>query len=213
MRSKTVSGALIPTETTVQSYDDVRRDANLVYYSNNGRLTTAIKTVPAMGAIAAVNVQHQMNYDVAGRLVNEWVNLPDATGKSLNYDYWIDGSVKRKQLADGSWTGQYVYDLAGRLQSVANSNVPSATEPAMFVASTAYNARGQTTKITYGNGASTDYTYNDARGFLTRVLTANAGVTIFDQNYTRNAKGMITAITASVMGLHLRRAGPLKPRR
>jgi hypothetical protein len=68
MRSKTVSGALIPTETTVQYYDDVRRDANLVYYSNNGRLTTAIKTVPAMGAIAAVNVQHQMNYDVAGRL-------------------------------------------------------------------------------------------------------------------------------------------------
>jgi hypothetical protein len=111
MRSKTVSGALIPTETTVQSYDDVRRDANLVYYSNNGRLTTAIKTVPATGAIAAVNVQHQMNYDVAGRLVNEWVNLPDATGKSLNYDYWMDGSVKRKQLADGTWTGQYVYDL------------------------------------------------------------------------------------------------------
>jgi RHS repeat-associated protein len=196
MRSKIVSGALIPTETTVQYYDDVRRDANLVYYSNNGRLTTAIKTVPAMGAIAAVNVQHQMNYDVAGRLVNEWVNLPDATGKSLNYDYWIDGSVKRKQLADGTWTGQYVYDLAGRLQSVANSNVPSATEPAMFVASTAYNARGQTTKIVYGNGASTDYTYNDARGFLTRVLTANGGVTIFDQNYTRNAKGMITSITA-----------------
>jgi RHS repeat-associated protein len=187
---------LIPTETTVNYYDDVRRDANLVYYSNNGRLTTAIKTVPAMGAVAAVNVQHQMNYDVAGRLVNEWVNLPDATGKSLNYDYWIDGSVKRKQLADGTWTGQYLYDLAGRLQSVANSNVPSATEPAMFVASTAYNARGQTTKITYGNGASTDYTYNDARGFLTRVLTANGGVTIFDQNYTRNSKGMITAITA-----------------
>jgi RHS repeat-associated protein len=196
MRSKTVSGAAIPTETTANYYDDVRRDANLVYYSNNGRLTTAIKTVPASGAIAAVNVQHQMNYDVAGRLVNEWVNQPDATGKSLNYDYWIDGSVKRKQLADGTWTGQYVYDLAGRLQSVANSNVPSATEPAMFVASTAYNARGQTTKIVYGNGASTDYTYNDARGFLTRVLTANGGVTIFDQNYTRNAKGMITSITA-----------------
>jgi RHS repeat-associated protein len=196
MRSKTVSGALIPTETTVQYYDDVRRDANLVYYSNNGRLTTAIKTVPAMGAIAAVNVQHQMNYDVAGRLVNEWVNQPDATGKSLNYDYWMDGSVKRKQLADGTWTGQYVYDLAGRLQSVANSNVPSATEPAMFVASTAYNARGQTTKIVYGNGASTDYTYNDARGFLKRVLTVGGGVTIFDQNYTRNSKGMITSINA-----------------
>jgi YD repeat-containing protein len=168
MRSKTVSGALIPTETTVQYYDDVRRDANLVYYSNTGRLTTAIKTVPATGAIAVVNVQHQMNYDVAGRLVNEWVNLPDATGKSLNYDYWIDGSVKRKIAADGT-RADYSYDLAGRLQSLRNRGLLDTDTPSpdYYISSTAYNARGQTTKITYGNGASTDYTYNDARGFLT----------------------------------------------
>jgi RHS repeat-associated protein len=118
----------------------------------------------------------------------------------LQYEYWTDGSVKRKLLADGTWTGQYSYDLAGRLNAVANANAASASEPAMFVQSTAYNARGQTTSITYGNGATSTYSYNDQRGFLTRVLSTNGATTLLDQTYTRNAKGMITATTAPDVG-------------
>ena len=70
----------------------------------------------------------------------------------------------------------------------------------MFVASTAYNARGQTTSITYGNGATSTYSYNDQRGFLTRVLSTNGATTLLDQNYARNAKGMITATTSPEVG-------------
>jgi YD repeat-containing protein len=66
--------------------------------------------------------------------------------------------VKRKQLADGTWTGQYSYDLAGRLASIDNANPTSATEPDLFIQSTQYNARGQTTSITYGNGVTSTYT-------------------------------------------------------
>ena len=83
---------------------------------------------------------------------------------------------------------------------MANANVASASEPAMFVASTAYNGRGQTTSITYGNGATSTYSYNLQRGFLTRVLTSNGATTLLDQNYTRNARGMIKAITAPEAG-------------
>jgi RHS repeat-associated protein len=37
---------------------------------------------------------------------------------------------------------------------------------------------------------------NNARGFLTRVLSTNGATTLIDQNYARNAKGMITAIAS-----------------
>ena len=57
------------------------------------------------------------------------------------------------------------------------------------------NARGQTTTIAYGNGATSPYSYNEQRGFLNRVLTVNGATMLIDQSYTRNAKGMITVIT------------------
>jgi RHS repeat-associated protein len=69
--------------------------------------------------------------------------------------------------------------------------------PTSFVQSTAYNARGQTTLITYGNGVSTTYAYNDQRGFLNSVTTKNSAASLLDLSYARNAKGMITATTAA----------------
>jgi RHS repeat-associated protein len=89
---------------------------------------------------------------------------------------------------------------AGRLSAIDNVNVTSAFEPDLFIQSTAYNARGQTTSIIYGNGVTSTYSYNNARGFLTRVMSVNGAVTIFDQTYTRNAKGLITAIASPDAG-------------
>ncbi len=191
--SKTVTGTGKPTEITTNIYDEARSG-----FYNVGLLTTASRTVPASGALPAQSVTRKFDYDVAGREVLETHVNPtgNGTNRVLAMEYWPDGSVKRKQLADGTWTGQYSYDLAGRLTSAANANTPSATEPSSFVASTSYNAKGQVTQIAYGNGAATAYTYNDARGFLTRVLTTNGAATLQDLTYARNAKGMITAITS-----------------
>ncbi len=195
VKTKTVSGASIQTETTTNSYDQFRSG-----FFNNGMLTSAAKTIPVNGAIPAVNVSRQFDYEVAGKLAKETHLNVNGQTKTLAYEYWPNGSIKRKQLADGTWTGQYTYDLAGRLNAVANANTPSASEPAMFVASTAYNAKGQTTSITYGNGVTSTYSYNDARGFLTRVLSTSGATTLLDQNYARNAKGMITAVTSPDVG-------------
>ncbi len=197
--TKTVAGPGLATETTTNTYDLARTG-----FYNLGKLTRAARTVASQtlnGAVLpAVNELLDYDYDVAGRLVQTTNRNVNGGVRTLGYEYWPDGSIKRKLMANNTWTGQYTYDLAGRLQSIANANPASASEPAMFVASTAYNGRGQTTSITYGNGVTSTYSYNDARGFLTRVLSTNGATTLIDQNYTRNAKGMITATTSPDVG-------------
>ena len=54
--------------------------------------------------------------------------------------------------------------------------------------------------MTYGNGATTAYTYNDARGFLSRVLTSNGATTLQDLNYARDVRGQISAVTSPQAG-------------
>jgi YD repeat-containing protein len=61
-----------------------------------------------------------------------------------------------------------------------------------------FNARGQPVTMTSGNGVT--YTYNNNRGFLTRILTQNGATTLLDQTYARNGKGMITGITSPDIG-------------
>ena len=115
-------------------------------------------------------------------------------------EYWPDHALKRKQLADGTWSGQYTYDLRGNLYGIDNANVTSASEPDLFVQSALYNARGQTTAVTYGNGVASTFTYNDQRGFLNRVQTLNGATLLLDQTYARNATGMITGVTSPDAG-------------
>ena len=182
--AKTVSGSGLAVETTLNTYDEPRSG-----FYNRGKLTSASRTVAAQSvggaSLAQVNVSRTYDYDQASRLKQETHLNVNGADYVLATEYWIDGSVKRKLLADTSWTGDYTYDLAGRLASIDNANPSSASESDQFIAATNYNARGQTSSITYGNGVTSTYSYNDARGFLTRVLSTNGAVTLLDQNYIR----------------------------
>jgi YD repeat-containing protein len=144
---------------------------------------------------------------VAGRVIKTAHADINGTTRVLETAYWEDGSVKTRKLADGFVTGLYTYDLAGRLAAINNDNSASNANngvgpavPDAYIQSTQYNARGQTTQITYGNGTTTTFTYNDQRGWLTRVLS-QAGATLhLDQSYARNPKGLITGITSPQAG-------------
>jgi RHS repeat-associated protein len=179
-------------------------------YDNTGQLTTATRTVPAQTvdgiAIPAVDVGMSYDYDIAGRMVKQVHRFGPVAGAStvtreLGSDYWPDGSLRRKKLADGTWTGEYRYDLAGRLTSIDNAAPVSASEPDFFISGITYIARGQATNVTYGNGATAAYTYNAARGWMEGVTAVNAGLTQLSQTYTRNQKGMITAIASPTTGM------------
>jgi len=50
-------------------------------------------------------------------------------------------------LADGTWTGTYAYDGAGRLNRIPQ---PGGSD---YIAAMTYNARGQAETVSYGNGA------------------------------------------------------------
>ncbi|MCA3562703.1 MAG: hypothetical protein IOC82_16990, partial [Aestuariivirga sp.] len=170
-------------ETTTNSYDEARTG-----YFNTGQLTTAQREAGGKRFTQAYD------YDVAGRLAQRTDAGVNGQTFTQAFDYWPDGSPKRKRLADGSWTGTYSYDAAGRLFSIGNAYTPSASEPAQYVSSIYYNARGQTTAIAYGGGVATGFSYNDARGFLARVLTQKNGQTALDLSYTRDARGLVTRI-------------------
>jgi RHS repeat-associated protein len=88
-----------------------------------------------------------------------------------------------------------------RLQSIASGFAASANMPAMYINNITYNARGQTTRIDYADNSITQgYFYDTNRGWLANTYMSRAGVTVMDQTYTRNAKGMITRIAAKSSG-------------
>ena len=144
-----------------------------------GKLTSATRTVAAQNvggaSLAQVNVSRTYDYDLSGRLKQESHLNVNGQTYVLATDYWIDGSVKRKQLADSTWTGEFGYDLAGRLASIDNAVASSASEPDQFITATNYNARGQTTSITYGNGATSIYSYCQWR----RQIVPEGGVKVY----------------------------------
>ena len=57
-----------------------------------------------------------------------------------------------------------------------------------------YNAKGQRTKIEYGNGAKTEYTYDDKTFSLTHLKTTRGGAVLQDLFYTYDPVGNITRI-------------------
>ena len=83
-------------------------------------------------------------------------------------------------MADGTWSGVYLYNGAGQLASVDNATLASASEPASFISAMAYNAAGQMTAITYGNGAVTSYGYDDKGGWMKLAQTAQSATTLMD---------------------------------
>ncbi len=126
------------------------------------------------------------------------------TCRTISYDQARPGFFNKGQLtsavrtADGkTFTQSYDYDAAGRLYSIGNANPASVSEPAQYISSIAYNARGQTTEIAYGGGVTTLFSYNDKRGFLTGVLTKRGGQPLLDLSYVRDNKGLVTRINSA----------------
>jgi RHS repeat-associated protein len=82
-----------------------------------------------------------------------------------------------------------VYNKGGLLEKVKQGS----TE---YISNIDYNARGQRTKIVYGNGSETTFTYDEENFRLTRLLTTRStGNDILqDLNYSYDSVGNITQV-------------------
>jgi RHS repeat-associated protein len=193
--SKTIAGPSLATETSTMTYDEARAG-----YFNVGSLTTALRSVPVNGSLPAVSISKQFDYELAGRLARETHVAVNGTNRVLNFEYWPDGSLKRKQRADGVWTGQHNYTLAGELFSIDNATTTSTSEPDLYITGIVYNGRGQATTVNYGNGVTVTNTYNDQRQWLNRTVAMQGATLLQDETYARNAKGMINSVTTPLAG-------------
>ncbi len=102
--------------------------------------------------------------------------------------------VKKKYLADGSSTGDYIYDNAGALSRIAN--LSNGSSPANYITSIIYNPRGQAIDINSGNSTHSFFTYDDKRGWLTRLRTLQGAAEIIDLNCVRNLNGQNKSVTS-----------------
>ncbi len=118
-------------------------------------------------------------------------------------------AARSKQLNTGahfSEAGTYVLRLTVSDGELINSDdltitvedTPTVGEPTVFINDIEYNAAGQITKFTYGNGVITQNFYN-AMFRLTRIYTVNAqGTVLQDLSYTYDSTGNIKSISDAV---------------
>ncbi|MBN6042128.1 RHS repeat-associated core domain-containing protein [Amycolatopsis sp. 195334CR] len=145
-------------------------------FFNTGKVTTT--TDPAGSRTT--------DHDALGRVVR---TVRTTGGATYAFQYGFDAGDRPlwTTYPDGDTQGTAAdplrYDAAGRLRSIPG-----------YVTAARYTADGKLTRIENTNGTVTTRPHDPARGWLTGVSTVRGTATVQDSGYTRNAKGLITAI-------------------
>jgi YD repeat-containing protein len=175
--TKTARYGTPQAETTTNIYDEVRSG-----FYNIGKLTTS----------ANPNGTITYDYDEGGRTKQQAWTVTGLSGtRTATTGYAASGEVLWKAWPDGDSTGSagspWTYDGAGRLYAIPGE-----------IVSTAYNAAGQVTSIAYGNGVTTQNTYNNARAWIMGIETKDAlNTNLQTIAYTRDAAGRILTYVAT----------------
>ena len=155
------------------SYDEVGAGA-----ANIGRLTSFVDPTGST----------RRDYDAGGRVVAEIKTIGDDTYQ-IDWGFDVAGRVTSIRYPDVGGVREQVlqsYDGSGRVIAVGE-----------YVAGAAYDARGNLTAATYGNGATVARSYSPTRGWM-MGQTVTAGGQVRDQfAVTRSLAGDITARTSS----------------
>ncbi|MFB9978214.1 RHS repeat-associated core domain-containing protein [Mesorhizobium kowhaii] len=175
----TLKTATAPGGSTVTLAQNTYDQALAGYY-NIGQLTTSQNAAATQG----------YNYDGLGKLARQVTDFASPILQHATYDvHDRSGQTVRKvyypaQLEFGTSDNPLQYTAGNRLYSAPG-----------FIASTVYEADGQTKEITYANGVKTSFTYSPYRRWLTRVKTEKGATVLLDDQYARDTLGRIIAIT------------------
>ncbi|WP_189464919.1 RHS repeat protein [Mesorhizobium sp. M2D.F.Ca.ET.223.01.1.1] len=193
------------------SQTDARGTVTNLSYDQMDRLT--LKTATASGGSAVTLTQN--TYDQASAGFYNIGQLTTSTNPAATQSFKYDGfgKVARQDATIGTLThttitsrdasGQPIATqylpvqldfgtVAAPLQYTAGNKLASAPG---FIASTIYEADGQTKEIYYANGVKTAFTYSPARRWVTRVTTSKGATVLLDDQYARDTLGRITGTT------------------
>lgn len=155
-------------------YDEVRDGR-----ANVGKLT---------GVVDAAGTKLN-DYDAQGRLVH---TVRSIGGTPFEYRYGFDDADHPiwTTYPDGDTLGTAAdpirYDGAGRVSAIPG-----------YVTAARYDAAGKLVRIENANGTVTTRPYDPKRERLNGIVTKTATATIQDSVFTRDPKGMITAVASS----------------
>ncbi|OGX37530.1 MAG: hypothetical protein A3C53_04955 [Omnitrophica WOR_2 bacterium RIFCSPHIGHO2_02_FULL_68_15] len=193
--------------TIAFSYDALNRLTNKSYTIPNGLTGVTGQPVsytydgPAtpfskgkLTAVADGSGSAGFQYDTLGRLVKETKTITGDAAYTIQRAYDLLGRLTRLTYPDGE-VASYTYNPQGGIETVTGqpANGPTGSTT-VYVSDIAYNAAGQVTKITYGNGVVSDYTYNPQTLRLDQLKTTGPGGTLQDFRYTFDPTGNVSAI-------------------
>lgn len=149
-------------------------------------------------------------YDTAPNAIGELATVTTDDGYSQNFTYDHLGRPisTTETIAGETYTTTTTYDALGRVETLtypsgfAIKNIyndyhylvevrNNATDELYWKAE-AVNAQGQLLQESFGNGLTTNYTYDSVKDFLQQIVTSNGIQTVQDMSFTFNDIGHLT---------------------
>lgn len=139
-------------------------------------------------------------------------NLMQPTVYKSLYKYNALGRVLSETDADGNIL-EPAYLLSGLLNQIRMRRSSLDETQTVYVQSIEYNARGQRTRVSYGNGVTTDYTYDPDTFRLSAISSRRTGdgFVLQDLSYTYDPVGNITHLTDNAFPTVFNNQQQIKP--
>ena len=134
-------------------------------------------------------------YDKLGRVIQDRKSLDDGHDYSFLRVYDGLGRVRALEYPDQDVL-TLTFNPMGTAETLTLFNPQK--QPAPIIQDVDYNAAGEITRIVYGNGVISDYTYNPQTFRLEHLLTHNASQTLQDMNYQFDSVGNVLSITDAI---------------
>lgn len=158
---------------TEQSYNDGATPTVMLTYDQSslwgetltnplGRLTE--RYTCAVGTSCTVTTADGFSYDAMGRVLYDYQCTPSTCGTTTfpgTYTYNLLGQITTGNDVEGGITFTNTYNAAAQLTEIS-TNYLSSSESGNVVSGILYNAAGQPTSETLGNGITESWTYDAA---------------------------------------------------
>ena len=158
-----------------------------------------------LGGNLFYSVQHDSLYDESGVMCYEYGDIGEVTKETRIYalPFLTNALALSTQFTYDSWgrilnitypdneVVNYAYDLGGQLQSITNNSSYT------YLDNVTYDRFGAKVSQTYGNGITTDYTYDNTTRRLSAISTTNNGSPMSNIGYLYDLVGNVTQVTST----------------